>query len=480
MDVPRLHKETSIYKSDAIGDGIGGAAQTATNYISADSSGIRIADADPATATTYQHQTSTSTEFVVGGTSLVSISGDGTRIGDASGAHTVQESTGFNVYQGAKSVAEFGATTRIGNDGSSRVEMTKDRFATYDAIGAQVFAIEPSSDLGWVSASKTEFDASPVIGNLTTSDGSIRAVAVVTAHPTLPKADAIGRPVVVYLEHYESRELIEEVVVSTVVGTSKTVQKTYRLASDASETDGYSVAISQVTRTVVESGVQKEYVDGTVTLTAASSSMPRPLSMAGNYVRIARVEYPKYYNMAAIRVGTEDGPQVKVGSYAIDMQAGDLSMSLSDGSPQMLYLDAPNVVLQDSSDTSHIYDMDELTDLLDRLLTVSTATCEVGTAAVSIGINEVERAGNVVTVTLATAKLASNLSAGGGTGTFATLPVGYRPSHNLYFPFMVYNQNGVYGYARIGSNGAVSLRNTSASAINTSAEIAFTGTFIIE
>lgn len=47
--------------------GISDAAKTATNYITADSSGIRIASANPATATTYQHQTASSTEYYVGG-----------------------------------------------------------------------------------------------------------------------------------------------------------------------------------------------------------------------------------------------------------------------------------------------------------------------------------------------------------------------------------------------------------------------------
>lgn len=57
------------------------AAQTATNYISADSTGIRIANSNPATATTYQHQTATETEFIVSGVSRAEISGGGARFG---------------------------------------------------------------------------------------------------------------------------------------------------------------------------------------------------------------------------------------------------------------------------------------------------------------------------------------------------------------------------------------------------------------
>ena len=57
------------------------ARKYADNYIRQDSTGIRIADANPDTATTYQHQTATNTEFVVEGVSKMKLSGDGQRIG---------------------------------------------------------------------------------------------------------------------------------------------------------------------------------------------------------------------------------------------------------------------------------------------------------------------------------------------------------------------------------------------------------------
>ena len=64
------------------------AKKYATNYIALDPvNGIRIADANPATATTYQHQTATETEFVVEGTSMAEFGGSGARIGDESGTH---------------------------------------------------------------------------------------------------------------------------------------------------------------------------------------------------------------------------------------------------------------------------------------------------------------------------------------------------------------------------------------------------------
>lgn len=76
------------------------AKKYATNYISADSTGIRIADANPATATTYQHQTATETEFVVNNVSRTLISGDGLRIGGTNESHVVIDNMSQTFYDG--------------------------------------------------------------------------------------------------------------------------------------------------------------------------------------------------------------------------------------------------------------------------------------------------------------------------------------------------------------------------------------------
>ncbi len=75
---------------------ISAAAKTATNYITADSTGIRIANTNPTTATTYQHQTATETEFVVEGKSMGSFSGTSVRIGSESDTHVEIEATESN------------------------------------------------------------------------------------------------------------------------------------------------------------------------------------------------------------------------------------------------------------------------------------------------------------------------------------------------------------------------------------------------
>ena len=61
------------------------AAKTATNYIAADSNGIKIANANPSTATTYQHQTATETDFVVAGGVRNRINADGMTLYNGSG-----------------------------------------------------------------------------------------------------------------------------------------------------------------------------------------------------------------------------------------------------------------------------------------------------------------------------------------------------------------------------------------------------------
>lgn len=73
------------------------ASKTATNYIQADSTGIKIANADPATATTYQHQTATKTEFIVDGTSKAEIGGDGVRLGDNNNTKLVLNNSNMQI-----------------------------------------------------------------------------------------------------------------------------------------------------------------------------------------------------------------------------------------------------------------------------------------------------------------------------------------------------------------------------------------------
>ena len=108
----------------------------------------------------------------------------------------------------------------------------------------------------------------------------------------------------------------------------------------------------------------------------------------------------------------------------------------------------------------------------------TSTTATRGSAASSIGVNSVRKYGNVVSVTLAEIKLASSLSSGSTTGTVATVPTGYRPATNVYAAI---GSTGAHGgsYARIATNGVVTIRNSSGSSIATSAQLCFTLTYVI-
>lgn len=67
------------------GDSVDAAAKTATNYIVANSSGIKIANASPSSATTYQLQTASGTDFVVAGAVRNRINGNGMTLYDGNG-----------------------------------------------------------------------------------------------------------------------------------------------------------------------------------------------------------------------------------------------------------------------------------------------------------------------------------------------------------------------------------------------------------
>lgn len=87
------------------------AAQTATNYIVADSSGIKIADANPSLATTYLHLASNFLDFIRGGVSMLKAWVDGSvakvRVGAESGFNTLTDNEGIKLREGTDIAAQF-------------------------------------------------------------------------------------------------------------------------------------------------------------------------------------------------------------------------------------------------------------------------------------------------------------------------------------------------------------------------------------
>ena len=122
----------------------------------------------------------------------------------------------------------------------------------------------------------------------------------------------------------------------------------------------------------------------------------------------------------------------------------------------------------------------EVAPWLDMLgLAVSDTTMTVSTTnAGSISNNNVRRSGKVVTVQFTGLTLKSSLSNGTTSATLATIPSGYRPSWNVYFPPAVTSNVGS-SYFRIDSSGNLTLRNQSDSAMGTSLNFAATVTYVI-
>ena len=98
------------------GDSVDAAAKTATNYITADSSGIKIHNASD--TTNYQHQTSSGTDIYVGGKKRSSTNASGLEV--------------FST-DGTTSLAQFGTTSRIGSTASGSVRTTSTGIDFYKA-----------------------------------------------------------------------------------------------------------------------------------------------------------------------------------------------------------------------------------------------------------------------------------------------------------------------------------------------------------
>lgn len=108
-----------------------------SNYIVADSSGIKIADSNPASSTTYQHQTSSGTDFVVNGGVRNRVNADGMTLYDGNGT-----------ADGNIVASLLNSGIRLGNSNSCHVD-----------IGSNELLITPSSNT-----------ASPVIIGSSASD----------------------------------------------------------------------------------------------------------------------------------------------------------------------------------------------------------------------------------------------------------------------------------------------------------------------
>ena len=90
------------------------ASKNATNYIVADSNGIKIANANPSTASTYLQLASSFLEFVRGGASMLKLWLDNSvakiRVGAETGFNTLTDNEGIKIRNGTTVLSQFGTS----------------------------------------------------------------------------------------------------------------------------------------------------------------------------------------------------------------------------------------------------------------------------------------------------------------------------------------------------------------------------------
>ena len=111
------------------------ASKTATNYIYASSDGIKVANASPQSATTYQLQQSDNTRFVIGGNLKSKISGNGFEV------FSTNTTGGNDKYRSR--IGYYGLNgTVIGKEYSSHIRISDDSFKLQQGDGTPIFSID--------------------------------------------------------------------------------------------------------------------------------------------------------------------------------------------------------------------------------------------------------------------------------------------------------------------------------------------------
>ena len=560
--------QASILNSELSGD-ISDAAKTATNFIRADQTGIRIASTDPsdASTTTYQHQTATETEFVVN-----------------SAVRSIISSTGAKYFDG-NGVADGNVTASFGTNGAQIGHSSESHL---NVTNSGMSLSRPSSNsrfdvgLGPRTAEQNESSAEPITEvpivhelKWTPQQDSIRvlkdnldrtfspppgertyAYTLDGKEVTLTDARLVGYR---YLIDYTATDFSDVSLTvgsrdsgsigraSTAFGYMLIAAGEYSHAEgNRSNAEGTS-AHAEGLRTKAFDSAHAEgaattasgyasHAEGVSTIASAYASHAEGnYSEANGLYSHAEGRYTKasgYYahaqnqgtqalanNQTAIGRYNLTGPEAFIIGNGTDDDNRSNALTVdwdgnvwSDGS--IVYLnngqDETRTYLQAVEETTYnrtrlgthrsvsgtdVYNnlnltidtsgnrsvgVSEVAPWLDMLgLAVSNTTMTVSTTnAGSISNNNVRRSGKVVTVQFTGLTLKSSLSNGTTSATLATIPSGYRPSWNVYFPPAVTSNVGS-SYFRIDSSGNLTLRNQSDSAMGTSLNFAATVTYVI-
>jgi hypothetical protein len=125
-------------------------------------------------------------------------------------------------------------------------------------------------------------------------------------------------------------------------------------------------------------------------------------------------------------------------------------------------------------------DTDDIAKAIETEISSDSSTVSSTSLASLSGTHVARRAGRTVSVYITELTLLEDLSNNTYSGTLCTVPEGYRPPTSVYTLAIHAGSPGFGGsYFRIGTNGAVTLRNESGATIPKRSVFAMTATYVM-
>ena len=248
-----------------VNNSIANGAKTATDYIAIDpTDGIRIADANPGSASTYQRQTSTATEFVVGGERTAQFGGSGAIIGKddelqlklTPGAMSLENDTDDEVFRVAEDEQTVMTRTEDLVTYTASSEVTTAVHTVSDSLtasGAAVVTYNTATnsytlDADYVTATVTE--GTGVSASLTAE--GVDYIASLIDDEDNPETGTLSVEYPAY--HYEAAKLDMDGSI-IVTGEGRVIQVLNEGWSSANSTDAFFIARNEVTGKELRIGV---------------------------------------------------------------------------------------------------------------------------------------------------------------------------------------------------------------------------------
>ncbi len=464
--LPKHYKETVISKPNAIANGLANAAQTATKFITEISNsgiwvtpdGAQPSDGGSALPTTTGWHISDAIELFRQGSSYFKIwlenSVTKVRVGLESSGHALFTPNGMDIFNGGESVARFGGNgTRIGKaTGESHILQDYHSLQMVDKEGNTYFHVSDLRDAnGDVVVSATH------IGNGST---------------TVFKFD--------YVVDLNS-------VAVFVDGTEVTSGWT------ASDGTSFPDVNSRVTFTTAPASDSEILLTATLTdhtftplmkgytLGVRSDTNIGPFSLATGYHTSARGWSSQAHGEGTVAVGKDTAVfgryNALVNKLLTNLNSGLYGLPLAVGAGTS------------KSNRRNILELDWSGNFAVAGEVIGQAgeeEADLTSAVDSCTTYTVRRSCNVVTLNVIGLKLASALANGAASSILMNVPSGvgtiggrdFRPSSTVYAQVVTSGHDLGSTYARIGTDGAVTIRNQSGASIPTTYSLAFTLTYV--